>query len=59
MVSILIEFHKFWAYENREAMVVESNVEEQQQHQQPQQQHQQLQTTLDDLTQSASEPTEV
>lgn len=28
MVSILIEFHKFWAYENREAMVVDSNVDE-------------------------------
>lgn len=29
MVSILIEFHKFWAYENREAMVVDStNTEE-------------------------------
>lgn len=30
MVSILIEFHKFWAYENREAMVVDSNIEEHQ-----------------------------
>lgn len=30
MVSILIEFHKFWAYENREAMIVDSNVEESQ-----------------------------
>lgn len=30
MVSILIEFHKFWAYENREAMVVDSNIEENQ-----------------------------
>lgn len=28
MVSILIEFHKFWAYENREAMVVDSNAED-------------------------------
>lgn len=29
MVSILIEFHKFWAYENRETMVVESaNIED-------------------------------
>lgn len=31
MVSILIEFHKFWAYENRETMVVDSNAEEQHQ----------------------------
>lgn len=30
MASILIEFHKFWAYENREAMVVEANNEEHQ-----------------------------
>lgn len=29
MVSILIEFHRFWTYENREAMVVDSNIEEQ------------------------------
>lgn len=28
MVSILIEFHKFWAYENREAMVIDSNLED-------------------------------
>lgn len=38
VVSILIEFQKFWAYENREAMVVESTNEE------PQQQQQQTQT---------------
>lgn len=30
MTSILIEFHKFWAYENREAMVFDSNIEEHQ-----------------------------
>lgn len=30
MVSILIEFHKFWAYENREAMVVDTSNEEHQ-----------------------------
>lgn len=24
MISILIEFHKFWAYENREVMIVDS-----------------------------------
>lgn len=29
MVSILIEFHKFWAYENREAIIVDSNIEHQ------------------------------
>lgn len=38
VVSILIEFQKFWAYENREAMVLESANEE------PQQQQQQTQT---------------
>lgn len=24
VVSILIEFHKFWAYENRESMIVDT-----------------------------------
>ncbi|XP_055372665.1 serine/threonine-protein phosphatase 2A regulatory subunit B'' subunit gamma-like [Condylostylus longicornis] len=28
IVSILIEFHKFWAYENREAIVIETNPDE-------------------------------
>lgn len=28
VVSILIEFHKFWAYENREAIVFETNPED-------------------------------
>lgn len=25
VISILIEFHKFWAYENREVIVVDTN----------------------------------